>query len=37
MTMEDWAKRIDIVLEAGGDAVLNDAGQVTAEYAKEYA
>ena len=37
MTMEDWAKRIDIVLEAGGDAVLSDAGQVTAEYAKEYA
>ena len=34
MTMEDWAKRIDIVLEAGGDAVLNDAGQVTAEYAE---
>lgn len=27
MTMEDWAKRIDIVLEAGGDAVLKDAGR----------
>lgn len=37
MTMEDWAKRIDIGLEAGGDAVLKDAGEVTAEYAKEYA
>ena len=37
MTMEDWARRIDIVLEAGGDAVLKDPGQVTAEYAKEYA
>ena len=37
MTLEDWAKRIDIVLEAGGDAVLKDAGEVTAEYAKEYA
>lgn len=37
MTMEDWAKRIDIVLETGGDAVLKDAGEVTAEYAKEYA
>lgn len=36
MTMEDWAKRIDIVLEAGGDDVLKDAGEVTAEYAKEY-
>lgn len=37
ITMEDWAKRIDVVLEAGGDAVLKDAGEVTAEYAKEYA
>lgn len=37
MTMEDWAKRIDIILEAGGDAILKDAGKVTAEYAKEYA
>lgn len=25
MTMEDWAKRIDIILEASGDAVLQDA------------
>ena len=37
MTMEDWAKRIDIILEAGGDAVLTDAGTVTAEYAKAFA
>ena len=37
MTMEDWAKRIDIILEAGGDAVLPDAGKVTAEFAKKYA
>lgn len=37
MTMEDWAKRIDTILEAGGDAVLTDAGKVTAEYAKEFA
>ena len=37
MTMEDWAKRIDIILEAGGDAVLTDAGTVTAEYAKTFA
>ena len=27
MTMEDWAKRIDIILEARGDAVLQDAGK----------
>lgn len=37
MTMEDWAKRIEIILEAGGDAVLTDAGKVTAEFAKEFA
>lgn len=37
MTMEDWAKRIDIILEAGGDAVLTDAGNITAEFAKSFA
>lgn len=37
MTMEDWAKRIDIILEAGGDAVLPDAGRITAEFAKTFA
>ncbi|WP_311435612.1 virulence RhuM family protein [Hoylesella timonensis] len=37
MTMEDWAKRIDIILEAGDDAVLHDAGKVSAEFAKNYA
>ena len=37
MTMEDWAKRIDIILEAGGDAVLRDAGKVSAEFAKCFA
>lgn len=37
MTMEDWAKRIDIILEASGDAVLSDAGKVTAEFAKTFA
>jgi len=37
MTMEDWAKRIDIILEASGDEILHDAGRITAEFAKEYA
>lgn len=37
MTMEDWAKRIDIILEAGGDAVLTDARRITAEFAKSFA
>lgn len=37
MTMEDWAKRIDTILEAGGDRVLQDAGTVSAEFAKAFA
>lgn len=37
MTMEDWAKQIDTILAAGGNEVLQTAGQVTAEQAKEYA
>ncbi len=37
MTMEDWAKRIDTILTAGGNEVLQTAGQVSAEQAKEHA
>jgi hypothetical protein len=37
MTMEDWAKQIDTILAAGGNEVLQTAGQVTAEQAKEHA
>ena len=37
MTMEDWAKRIDTILAAGGNEVLQTTGQVTAEQAKEHA
>ena len=37
LTMEDWANRIDIILEAGGDAVLDNAGQISAEFAKQFA
>ena len=37
MTMEDWSKRMDIILEASGDAVLDDSGQISAEYAKNFA
>ena len=37
MTMEDWAQRIDLILEAGGDAVLDNAGQISAEFAKKFA
>lgn len=37
MTMEDWAKQIDTILAAGGNEVLQTAGPVTAEQAKEHA
>ena len=37
MTMEDWAKRIDIILEASDDRILTDAGSVSTEQAKEFA
>jgi hypothetical protein len=37
MTMEDWAKQIDIILAAGGNEVLQTTGRVTAEQAKEHA
>ena len=37
MTMEDWAKRIDKFLDATDREILQDAGRVTAEYAKEFA
>ena len=37
MTMEDWAKQIDTILAAGSNKVLQSAGQVTAEQAKEHA
>lgn len=37
MTMEDWAKRIDIILELTENPVLQDAGTVTAEFAKSFA
>lgn len=37
MTMEDWAKQIDTILTAGANEVLQTAGVVTAEEAKEHA
>lgn len=37
MTMEDWATRIDKFLEGDDRPILDDAGRVSAEYAKEYA
>ena len=37
MTMEDWEKRIDKFLDATDREILQDAGKITAEYAKEFA
>lgn len=37
MTMEDWAKRLDLFLMADDREILRDAGKITAEIAKEKA
>ena len=37
MTMEDWAKRLDIFLEADEREVLQDAGRISAEIARDHA
>jgi hypothetical protein len=37
MTMEDWAKRLDIFLAADEREVLKDAGRISAEIAKDHA
>ncbi len=37
MTMENWTKHIDIIIEATGDAVLIYAGKITAEFANSFA
>jgi hypothetical protein len=37
MTMEDWAKRLDIFLEFDDREILQDAGKVTATLAKAHA
>jgi hypothetical protein len=37
MTMEDWAKRIDLFLEFNEREILNDAGAISAEIAKQHA
>ena len=37
MTMEDWAKRLDLFLEFDDRDILRDSGKVTAQIAKEFA
>ena len=37
MTMEDWARRLDIFLEADDREILKDAGRITMEIARTHA
>jgi len=37
MTMEDWAKRLDLFLEFDDRDILREGGKVTAQIAKEFA
>ena len=37
MTMEDWARRLDLFLMADEREILQDAGKITVEIAKEKA
>jgi hypothetical protein len=37
MTMEGWAKHLDLVLQADGNELLADAGKISARIAKEHA
>ena len=37
MTMEDWAKRLDLFLEFSDREILQDAGKITAQIAKDHA
>lgn len=37
MTMEDWAKRLDVFLQFNEEEILHDSGKVSAEVAKSFA
>jgi hypothetical protein len=37
LTMDDWAKHLDLILQANGNDLLQDAGKITAAIAKEFA
>jgi hypothetical protein len=37
MTMDDWAKRLDLFLSADDREILQDAGKITAKLAKDFA
>ena len=35
--MEDWASHLDLILQADGNTLLQDAGKISAEIAKRHA
>jgi hypothetical protein len=37
MTMEDWAKHLDLILQADGNTLLTNAGPISAKNAQEHA
>ena len=37
LTMEDWAKHLDLILQANGKDLLQNAGKITSELAKQHA
>jgi hypothetical protein len=37
MTMADWAKHLDLILQADGNKLLTDAGKISAQIAEEHA
>ncbi|MCL2762325.1 MAG: virulence RhuM family protein, partial [Treponema sp.] len=37
MTMEDWAKHLDLILQADGNQLLKDAGKISAQIAENHA
>ena len=37
MTMEDWANHLDLILQADGNTLLQNAGKISAEIAKQHA
>jgi hypothetical protein len=37
MTMEDWAKHLDLILQADGNLILTNAGKISAQIAEQHA
>jgi len=37
MTMEDWARHLDLILQADGNELLTNAGKISASIAKQHA